>query len=270
MEKYEVISRVYKYLFMDTKLLCLWLHENLPCVTRGWWDKCVIPALTDDQKVMTRDNYIDGLDELDLAMMINVGVANWFAISDRNPGQSVKRGTLSDMLQVRNNWAHFTSEFPGTDTILSDLRTIADLHGQLGGKKSDRDEMAGFIRELEKTGITDSVSRESDAVARQTITTSIYPETMSSKSSGIGVAAKTKNVQSCEPGTYQKRNTDANGNLDLASLRPGLHVRHTMKGDGVILSVDKNKKITVKFADGEAMFDAFSVFVKKSTMVVTD
>jgi len=82
------------------------LEEILPTLSPSWWADLVVATLSFQQRRAVETRRITALSGLDLAALLRVLDANWYAIADRLGLPSEARHYLKEMRTVRGRWAH--------------------------------------------------------------------------------------------------------------------------------------------------------------------
>lgn len=90
------------------------------------------------------------LSDFDLAALLRIANKSWYDMRTVAFLPSNEREVIREMMNVRNNWAHVSTDMPGKDTILSDLRTLKALLLQIGGKEESQREIDQFITYIER------------------------------------------------------------------------------------------------------------------------
>ena len=112
-----VVSKVNGYLHTATRELCGWLNKMLPRVTDDWWDECVINNLSYAQREIAAEKNFTKLEHLDLAALLRVTYKSWYDMRNFAFLPTSERECVSNMIGVRNNWAHCRVEIPDKDII---------------------------------------------------------------------------------------------------------------------------------------------------------
>lgn len=138
------------YLHEASKTLFNWLNNLLPKVTDNWWDECVMPSLSFTQREIALEKNYSRLSDFDLAALLRIAIKSWYDIQTVIFLPSHERETVRKMINVRNNWAHCSTELPGKDLILQDLNTTLTFIEQFGGSQTVCDEINNFIGFIEQ------------------------------------------------------------------------------------------------------------------------
>ena len=157
MDTQIIISKMNAFLHEASKTLYNWLNDLLPRVTDNWWDECVIPSLSFTQREKVTEKGYTRLSDFDLAALLRIANKSWYNLQTIIYLPSYERETIRKMINVRNNWAHCSTELPGKDVILQDLNTLLTFIEQFGGSKDTCEEVKSFIKFIEQP---DSISTE--------------------------------------------------------------------------------------------------------------
>ena len=109
------------------------LNKYLP-VDENWWNRKVYPFLSDDQKMRANTNDLDQLNQLDLYVLLKILQKNWNDLREKNMSTFFRMNwdLVSDLLDVRNRFAHFTEESYSNIQAKNDIFTIADYLAAVG------------------------------------------------------------------------------------------------------------------------------------------
>lgn len=150
MDTQIIISKMNAFLHEASKVLYNWLHGLLPRVTDNWWDECVMPSLSFTQHEIAIEKGFSKLSDFDLAALLRIANKSWYDLQTVIFLPSHERETIRKMIDVRNNWAHCSTELPGKDIILQDLNTLLAFMEQFDGDKNAFDEINRFIDCIEQ------------------------------------------------------------------------------------------------------------------------
>lgn len=131
MDSIEIVSTVNALLHETSGTLEVWLAKILPRVSDSWWDDCVLSSLSYAQREIAQKKNFSRLSDFDLAALLRIAKKSWYDMSTVVYLRSSERECISEMINVRNNWAHCGTELPGKDTILHDLKIIRQFAQQL-------------------------------------------------------------------------------------------------------------------------------------------
>jgi hypothetical protein len=135
-----------------------WLEGCLPKIYgEQWWNKGVVERLSDEQRQRTDINSEAEIHNLDLAALLRVLSRNRNDLLGRGYIRSRDRTTIDKMFEVRNRWAHLSSNTLAQETILSDLKVTVNLLAILTSEKDTRcRDIEKFARTLSVEGITEA------------------------------------------------------------------------------------------------------------------
>ena len=141
--------------------LSKWFKRWLPQVYNDhWWTKGIIANLSDEQQRRTDLSSPDAINNLDLSALLRVLSRNRHILLGRGLLQAVDRTTIDNMFEVRNRWAHLSSQIPPTEVILGDFNTISSFLTiiEVGNPSSRelRKEVKIFANQLQIEGIADT------------------------------------------------------------------------------------------------------------------
>ena len=145
-----IISKVNSFLHEATISLVEWLNSILPKVSDDWWESCVLPSLSYSQREEAEKKQFAKLSEFDLAALLRITNKSWYDMRTVAYLPTKDRELVREMIAVRNNWAHCSSELPGKDTIINDLKTISEFINQIGGNQRVYAEIESLITQIEK------------------------------------------------------------------------------------------------------------------------
>lgn len=150
MDSQYIISKMNAFLHEAAVALVNWLQKLLPKVSETWWDDCVMASLSYAQREIAMEKGFTRLSDFDLAALLRIANKSWYDMRTIAFLPSNEREVIREMMNVRNNWAHVSTDMPGKDTILSDLRTLKALLLQIGGKEESQREIDQFITYIER------------------------------------------------------------------------------------------------------------------------
>lgn len=159
-----IVSKINSYLYNASEVLVSWLDSILPRVSESWWQDCVMASLSYSQSEMARNKGFDKLADFDLAALLRIANKSWYDMQTVEYLPTSEREVIRNMMTVRNNWAHCSTELPGKDTIIGDLHTIANFIKQVNGSELICNDIEAFITEIEKP---DSVISKTKKVENQ-------------------------------------------------------------------------------------------------------
>lgn len=108
------------------------LKEWLPQLSKDWWERYVLTALTFQQQERVKQTHIDDLAGLDLAALLRVLDQNWFELSSRFNWPKEGRNWLKEAQTIRNRWAHITAAETEPRDAYRDADTLERLAKMLG------------------------------------------------------------------------------------------------------------------------------------------
>lgn len=127
-------STMSQMLFEATGILQRFLSQVLPALSRNWWNDLVLRHLTPQQQQSAKERNVKSLSGLDLKALLRVLERNW------SPVRGVKHLPYNDlnyvkeMSDVRNRWAHMTTEELPEDDIYRDLDTLQRFASAIGAE----------------------------------------------------------------------------------------------------------------------------------------
>lgn len=111
-------------LFELTSFLADYLNQTLQQLDTNWWDNCVLDKLSYGQKNQVIKNNITSLSQLDLAALLRILDSNWYKLSESLNLKNTDRHYLKEMITIRNQWAHISTEGIINEDIYRDLDTL--------------------------------------------------------------------------------------------------------------------------------------------------
>ena len=120
------------------------LKERLPQISKDWWDRYVLTALTFQQQERVKQSCIDNLSGLDLAALLRVLDQNWFELSSRFNWAKEGRNWLKEAQTIRNRWAHVTAAETEPCDTYRDADTLERLARMLGVADAVQVQLADF------------------------------------------------------------------------------------------------------------------------------
>jgi len=137
--------------------LSKWLELRLRNIFgEHWWIKGVITRLSDEQKQRVGKDSEHDIRNIDLAALLRVLSGNKNEFYGRGLIQGKDRTTISKMFEVRNRWAHLSSERPAIEIILEDMEVIIGFLAIFSsGNDASYHEIVRFAQRLRNEGITD-------------------------------------------------------------------------------------------------------------------
>lgn len=172
MDAQKIITSMNSFLHGAAVSLVDWLNRMLPRVTKSWWEDCVLRSLSYTQHELAVSKGFSKLSDFDLAALLRITDKSWYDMRTTGVYLPTKeREVVREMMAVRNNWAHCSTELPGKDTILHDLNTLSTFVGQIGGSQDLCNEIEKFILFIEQPDSVPISSYETESVkTEETIT----------------------------------------------------------------------------------------------------
>lgn len=126
-----------------------WLDYRLPRLSDDWWNDLVYSNLSKLQKSQVDLRQISELKGLDLAALLRVFDKNWFLITASWYVNTKERQKIKDMMEIRNSWAHISSEEISKAKVLHDVDIIIELMQTFDASMSETKEMEMFLMDVE-------------------------------------------------------------------------------------------------------------------------
>lgn len=155
MDSTEIVSNINALLHEISGSLENWIGGILPRVTDSWWEDCVLTSLSYSQREIAQKKNFSRLSDFDLAALLRIANKSWYDMRTVAYLPNNERECIREMMNVRNNWAHCSTELPGKDTILHDLKIIRQFAQQLNCEKGIYTRIDNLIHIVEQP---DSVS----------------------------------------------------------------------------------------------------------------
>lgn len=155
MDSIEIVSNINALLHEISGSLEKWIGGILPRVTDSWWEDCVLTSLSYSQREIAQKKNFSRLSDFDLAALLRIANKSWYDMRTVAYLPNNERECIREMMNVRNNWAHCSTELPGKDTILHDLKIIRQFAQQLNCKKEIYSRIDNLIHIVEQP---DSIS----------------------------------------------------------------------------------------------------------------
>lgn len=155
MDSVEIVSNINALLHELSGSLEKWIGGILPRVTDSWWEDCVLTSLSYSQREIAQKKNFSRLSDFDLAALLRIANKSWYDMRTVAYLPNNERECIREMMNVRNNWAHCSTELPGKDTILHDLKIIRQFAQQLNCEKEIYTRIDNLIHFVEQP---DSVS----------------------------------------------------------------------------------------------------------------
>ncbi|MDD3847155.1 MAG: Swt1 family HEPN domain-containing protein [Syntrophorhabdaceae bacterium] len=117
-------STMSQMLWEATGILQDFLLQILPSLSRNWWNDLVLRYLTPQQQQSAKEKNVKSLSGLDLKALLRVLERNWSPIRGVKQIPYNALHYVKEMSEVRNRWAHMTTEEVPPDDIYRDLDTL--------------------------------------------------------------------------------------------------------------------------------------------------
>jgi hypothetical protein len=116
-----------KFQFMTTKILAGRLEKSLFEIDKKWWEKLVLPNLTESQMREVIRQGLKHITELDLSALLRIFYKNFYQLSKNMHLPLNSRQCVKNMQAFRNRWAHTPPKEYSKETICRDLDIIIDF-----------------------------------------------------------------------------------------------------------------------------------------------
>jgi ERCC4-related helicase len=152
----SLTGKITEYLLICTTALSKWLETMLPLACgKNWWDMGVIAKLSYNQQEIVEIKGIKSLVGLDLSALLRVADRNWYAIQNRLFLRNSERTTITEMFNVRNNWAHTSTTPAALEEIIEDLSSIKDFLVFVDAGRESILEYEKLLNEIKNNGLSD-------------------------------------------------------------------------------------------------------------------
>lgn len=145
-----IISKMNEFMFRLTGQMAGWLTKKLPRLTDRWWDDLVLNNLSTMQRTQVENAGITTIEGLDLAAILRIYDRNWFVITSSYFINNKDRQHIRDMKEVRNTWAHISTQEISKEKVVRDVNTIIELMCAFDASSADIRDMEGFIFDIEE------------------------------------------------------------------------------------------------------------------------
>ena len=159
MDSTEIVSRINALLHETSNALEKWLDSILPRVSNSWWDDCVLNSLSYSQRDIAEKRNFTRLSDFDLAALLRIANKSWYDMRTVAYLPNSERECIREMMGVRNNWAHCSTELPGKDTILHDLKILLQFAQQINCSKEVCSKIDSLINIVEQPDSISVISR---------------------------------------------------------------------------------------------------------------
>ena len=145
-----IISKMNEFMFRLTGQMGGWLTNKLPKLTDRWWDDLVLNNLSTLQRTQVENTGIATIEGLDLAAILRIYDRNWFVITSSYFINNKDRQHIRDMKEVRNTWAHISTQEISKEKVVRDVNIIIELMCAFDASSADIRDMEGFIFDIEE------------------------------------------------------------------------------------------------------------------------
>ncbi len=145
-----IISKMNEFMFRLSEKLSDWLGRRLPKITQDWWEELVINNLTTTQRNAVLTNGVKDITGLDLAMLLRIIDRNWFSITSYFFVNNQVRADIRRMQEIRNFWAHITSNEITKTRVTEDVNVVINLMGAFEASVKETLDMERFILDVEE------------------------------------------------------------------------------------------------------------------------
>lgn len=150
MDTSYIISKMNEYMFRLNQQMGGWLEKKLPKITDDWWQDLVFNNLSPLQRETVLRNDIHEIKGLDLAALLRVLDRNWFVITSTFFINNKERGNIRTMQEIRNTWAHITTNDISKARVIDDVNVIIALMQAFDASMKDTRDMENFIFDVEE------------------------------------------------------------------------------------------------------------------------
>ena len=150
MDDSYIIGKMNTYMHELSEKMSSWMGVHLPRITKDWWRELVYNNLSPLQRDNVDKKKITELKGLDLASLLRVFDRNWFVITSIWFINNKERQYVKDMMEVRNRWAHISSEEISKEHVIADVETIIELMQTFDAKMSETRDMENFVMDIEE------------------------------------------------------------------------------------------------------------------------
>ena len=121
-----------------------WLKAKLPKVAKDYMTVCFMPSLTPSQTRTANEKGWTTIYDFDLASILRVIKFNLRSIPSFIPSRKDEI-TVSDMIEIRNEYAHSNGWDITNENAIDDISTMSDFIKLMGGDRETIDEMQDFM-----------------------------------------------------------------------------------------------------------------------------
>lgn len=169
MQESYILGKMNSFMRRLAERMSSWMGMRLPKLSDKWWDELVYSNLSSLQRSLVDSNNITELRGLDLASLLRVFDRNWFVLKDSWFMNPKYRQQIRDMMRIRNDWAHLSTEELSKEKVVADVGVIIDLMSAFDAKPEDTREMVAFVLDVKSDkNIQDnpSLSSKSDNMTK--------------------------------------------------------------------------------------------------------
>ena len=149
MQDSYMIGKMNAFMHSLAEQMSSWMNQRLPRITDNWWNELVYNNLSPLQRDLVDNRKITELSGLDLASLLRVFDRNWYVITSSEFINSKYRQQARDMIEIRNFWAHLSSEELSKEKVIGDVKVIIDLMFAFDAKLGDTGDMQSFIIDVQ-------------------------------------------------------------------------------------------------------------------------
>ena len=115
-----------------TREVAAFLSAHLPALGPEWWTTHVEGQLSYTQRQRVRERGLTKLEQLDLAALLRIVDRNWFELAQTTNLPREGRDWARELQNVRNRWAHASTEQEAVEDTYRDADTLARCLRMLG------------------------------------------------------------------------------------------------------------------------------------------
>ena len=116
-------------------------------------------SLSYSQRDIAQKRNFSRLSDFDLAALLRIANKSWYDMRTVAYLPNSERECIREMMGVRNNWAHCSTELPGKDTILHDLKILLQFAQQVNCSKEVCSKIDSLINIVEQPDSISGASR---------------------------------------------------------------------------------------------------------------
>lgn len=148
MQESYILGKMNNFMRRLAEHMSSWMGQRLPEITDEWWNELVYNKLTPLQKELVDSKNITELSGLDLASLLRVFDKNWFVIKDNWFINPKYRQQIWNMMKIRNDWAHLSTEELSKEKVVADAGVIIELMSAFDAKPEDIRDMKTFVLDV--------------------------------------------------------------------------------------------------------------------------